>query len=246
MPARRASVLAFDELQGALTAEESPLEAEEPRDRVIPMAEQPFLSVVGHGVATGTPDQCRLQLALNCVADNPADALTMCADLASRAIVAIGEVDLEQCDVATVGLSVQDFFDKREQRVTTKVAIYQLEVSLQPVSGAGRILEALGTTVGDALQVNGFQLSVRDPEPLRSEARRLAVQDAAKKAVDLSQAAGIRLGTIPALEDDPARPRVGVMRTMAFAAASSGQGVPIEQGEVSAVCSITITYAIES
>jgi uncharacterized protein YggE len=210
------------------------------------MPEQPFLSVIGHGVATGTPDQCRLQLALNCVADNPADALTMCADLASKAIAAIGEIDLEQCDVQTVGLSVQDFFDKKDQRVTAKVAIYQLEVSLQPVSGAGSILAVLSTTVGDALQVNGLQLSIRDPEPLRSEARRLAVQDAAKKANDLSQAAGIRLGTILTLEDDPARPRTGVVRSMAFAAASSGHGVPIEQGEVSAVSSITISYAILS
>ena len=227
------------------TAEESPFEVEELRDSVVPMAEQPFLSVVGTGVATGVPDQCRLQIALNCVADNPADALTMCAELASKAIAAIGEVELEQGDVQTVGISVQDFFDKREQRVAAKVGIYQLDVRLQPIVGVGSILEVLGTIAGDSLQVNGFQLSVRDPEPLRSEARRSAVRDATRKASELSQAAGIRLGSILTLEDDNARSWPGVARTMAFAASSSGQALPIEPGEVSAVSSVTITYAID-
>jgi uncharacterized protein YggE len=161
------------------------------------------------------------------------------------AIAAVGEVHVEQRDVQTVGLSVHEYHDQSNQRVTAKIGTYQLEVTVRPVDGVGSILAALGTSAGDALQVRGIQLSVRDPEPLRSDARRLAVEDAQKKAVELSQAAGIRLGAILAIEDDNARSRVPQVRYARAMAASSGPTVPIEPGEVSAVSTIMITYAIE-
>ncbi len=197
------------------------------------------------GLATGIPDQCKLQISLNCIDENAADALTKCGEIASLAIAAIGDVNIEQQDVQTVGLSVHDYHDQSKQRVTAKIGTYQLEVTIRPVDGVGSILAAVGSAVGDALLIRGIQLSVRDPEPLRSEARRLAVEDARKKAVELSHAAGIRLGAILALEDDSAQSRIPQVRYARVMAASSNPTVPIEPGEVSVVSSITITYAIE-
>jgi uncharacterized protein YggE len=207
------------------------------------MADQPQLKVVGTGIATGTPDQCRLQIALNCTTDEAAAALSTCAELASQAIAAIGAVDGAQCDVQTVGISVQDHFDQRQQRVTSKVGTYQLQVTVRPIDSVGSVLTALGVTAGDALAVRGLQLGVRDPEPLRSEARRLAVEDARRRAVELSQAAGIRLGPIVALEDGAAPQSPTVWRARAMAA-SAPSDVPVEPGEVSAHSAVTITYAI--
>jgi uncharacterized protein YggE len=207
--------------------------------------EQPFIAVIGTGVATGIPDQCNLQVALNYMADNAADALTNCVDLASMAIAAVREVDVEQHDVQTTGLSLQDYFDQGKQRVTARIATYLLEVTVRPVDGVGSILAALGASAGDALQIRGIRLSIHDPEPLRSEARRLAVGDAQRKAVELSQAAGIRLGTILALEDDGFQSRVPMPRRAMAVSASLNSGVPIEPGEVSAVSTIMVTYAIE-
>ena len=207
------------------------------------MPDQPQLTVVGTGVATGTPDQCQLQIALNCVTDDAAIALTTCGELATKAIAAIGDVDGAQCDVQTVGISVQDFFDKTQQRVTAKVGTYQLQVTVRPLEGVGSILTALGATAGDALALRGFQLGVRDPTPLRSEARRRAVEDARTRAGELAQAAGVRLGSILSLEDG-AGARAPAVRTMTMSAASAAD-VPIAAGEVSAVSTITMTYAIE-
>jgi hypothetical protein len=208
--------------------------------------DQPHVVVTGRGVATGTPDQCRLQIALNCMAETAAEALARCADMGTLAIAAIGEVEVDQREVRTMGLSVGDFFDKVEGRVTARIGTYQLEVTIQPVDGVGGILTALASSVGDVLQVHGIELAVREPEPLRSEARRLAVQDAKTKAVELSEEAGIRLGSILALEDDAAR--AGNMpspRRAMTMAAQSAASVPIEPGEVSTTSTVTLTYAIE-
>jgi uncharacterized protein YggE len=207
------------------------------------VADQPQLKVVGAGVATGTPDQCQLQIALTCMAGEAAAALSACAELAAQAIVAIEEVDGARCDVQTVGISVQDFFDQSDQRVTAKIGTYQLQVIVRPIDSAGGVLTALGAVAGDALAVRGFQLGVRDPEPLRSEARRRAVEDAKRRASELSEAADIRLGPIVALEDGGAAPGQTGWRAMAMSVGASS-AVPIEPGEVSASSTVTITYAI--
>jgi uncharacterized protein len=207
--------------------------------------EQPYVAVSGTGVATGIPDQCNLQVALNYMAADAADALTHCADIASMVIAAVREVDVEQRDVQTTGLSLQDHFDQSKQRVTARIATYLLDVTVRPVEGVGRILAALGTSAGDALQVRGIRLSIHDPEPLKREARRLAVGDAQRKALELSQAAGLRLGTILSLEEDGIQSRVPLPRRAMPMSASMASGVPIEPGEVSAVSTVTVTYAIE-
>ena len=127
--------------------------------------------------------------------------------------------------------------------MTAKMGTYQLQVTVRPIEGVGSVLVALGAVAGDALAVRGFELGVRDPEPLRSRARRLAVEDATRRAGELSEAAGIRLGPIVALEDGAAaQPQTG-WRTMAMAASASST-VPIEAGEVSASSTVTLTYAI--
>jgi uncharacterized protein len=207
------------------------------------VVEQAHLTVVGSGVAAGAPDQCQLQVALTCMTDDSAGALSTCAELASKAIAAIGEVDGAQCDVQTTGISVQDFFDKSHQRVTAKVGTYELRITVRPIDSVGSTLTALGAVAGDALAVRGFQLGVRDPEPLRSEARRLAVEDAKRRAVELSSAAGVGLGSLLSLEDGagsfPPSPRRAT--TMSFSTAAD---VPIHGGEVSASSSVTMTYAI--
>jgi uncharacterized protein len=209
------------------------------------MAKAPFIAVTGTGVATGTPDQCKLQVALNSMRETAASALTVCAEMVSAAITAVRSVPVEHSTVETTGLSLHDWFDKDQRRVTARVATYQLEIEVRPVDSIGAILAALAASAGDALQVQGIHLTVRDSEPLRREARHMAVEDARRKATELSHSAGVRLGSILSIEDDNSRPQVSyrlAARTMSATAASN---IPIEPGEVSAVSSILITYAIE-
>jgi len=205
--------------------------------------EQPHLVVTGTGVASGTPDECRLHVALHHMAESAADALDATADLATRALAALAAVGVEHCEARTVGLSLQDVFDQSEQKVTARIGTYQLDVVIRPVDATGKVLQVLSSTVGDGLQVRGLQLGLRDPEPLRAEARRLAVADAQRRAEELSDAAGVRLGAILSIADETASP--GIPRAALRPMAATAMPVPIEGGDVSAASTVTLTYAIE-
>lgn len=210
------------------------------------MAEQRTIAVTGTGLAIGSPDQCRLHISLNHLAESAADALETTADLATKAIAGLADVDTDQCEVRTVGLSVQDYFDQAQQKVTAHVGSYQLNLIVRPIDETGRVLAALSSAVGDALQIRGINLTIDDPEPLKSQARRAAVHDARKKATEIAEEAGVRLGSILTIQDETAGSVNSVQRFMPMSANVAPASVPIEAGSVSVSSAVTLIYAMEA
>jgi uncharacterized protein len=208
------------------------------------MAEQSTIAVTGSGLASGSADQCRVHISLSYLAETAADALTVTAEIATKAMAALADTEVEQCEVRTVGLSVQDFFDKAQQKVTAHVGSYQLEVIIRPIDATGGILGSLSSAVSDALQIRGINLTIEDPEPLRSQARRLAIQDAKKKAAEIAEEMGVELGKVLSIQDQYAGP-VNFVQTTARSAMPMPANVPIEAGSVSATSAVTLTYAID-
>jgi uncharacterized protein YggE len=206
------------------------------------MAKKPTIAVTGIGLASGSPDQCRIHISLNHLAETAADALTVTAELATKAIAIFG--DTEQCDVRTAGLSVQDFFDQAQQKVTAHVGSYQLEVIVMPIEAAGVVLSSLSSAVGDALQIRGINLTIDDPEPLRRQSRRLAIQDAKAKASEIAEEMGVELGDVLSIQDQQAAGPISYVQATARAAMPMSGNVPIEGGNVSASSVVTLIYAI--
>lgn len=208
------------------------------------MLEPGHISVNGVGTANGTPDQCRLQIALNHMADSAADALSGTSEMASRAIAALTRLTSENDEVHTMGLSVQEFYDQATQKVTAHVGSYRMDVLVRPIERAGEVLSGLAATVGDGFQVRGIDLSLQDPETLKSQARRMAVQDAKRRAVEMTDEAGVKLGDLISIEDENSLAGNG-RRAIPMSSAYSGAHFPIEGGNVSMVSAVTLTYAIE-
>jgi uncharacterized protein len=207
--------------------------------------QQPTICVTGTGLASGSPDQCLIRISLNHSADSAADAVATTAELATRAIAALEDLRIDRCDVRTTGLSVQDFFDKTQQRVTAHIGSYQLEVTVSPLDEAGTVFASLTSAIGDALQIRGISLTLEDPEPIKSEARRLAIRDATKKAGEMADELGVRLGTIISVQDQPTG-RVGVAQpaSMAMSGNAGATTVPLEPGSVSASSVVFLTYLL--
>jgi uncharacterized protein YggE len=207
------------------------------------MADERTLVVVGTGSARGTPDQCVLNLSFNGMGTTPAETLNLCSGAAEAAIEAAVAQGVARGDVRTVGLSVQDYFDQAERKVTARIGSYQLEVVVRSLDDVGRVLGVLSEAAGDAFQVRSLQLGMKDVVPMQKAARREAVLDARAKAHDLAETAGLQLGEILSLEDND---RSGHQPIRVTAASHSTASLPIEGGQVSVVTSVTITYAIST
>jgi hypothetical protein len=184
------------------------------------------------------------------MAGTAGEAVTQVSEVVTQALAALRDEGTAASDMRTTNLTVQDFFDQREQRVTARIASYQLEVTVRRPDDVGRILGSLTEAVGDSFQIRGLQLTLGNPEPLRRTARRLAVEDARTKAAELAEAAGVHLGAILSIEERTA-PRPGTGFGQAFGSTAGAAGpmvvppVPVEPGMLSVTSWVALTYALD-
>ncbi len=120
--------------------------------------DQRVIVVVGQGSESGTPDRCALHLALNVMAESTADAFSRVAALANRVVDALRQRGVPEHDMQTQTVSLQDFFDQKEQKVTARVGTFALQVTV-PVGEVGPHLGAVADVAGDSLQVRGLVLT---------------------------------------------------------------------------------------
>jgi len=211
------------------------------------MAQPAQVAVVGEGTVDGIPDRCIVHAALNAMADTVADAVSRVGVLSSQVSDSLKTTGLAPADLRTTGLSVQDFFDQGKQRVTARVASYQLEITIRQLSKLDEHLTGLVTVAGDALQIRALRLAITDAEPLRKEARVQAMDDARRRATELAETAGGRLGRIVSIDEGSSGtgpPYRG------FAARTSASGPPVathlqlEPGSLTVSCSVAVTYEL--
>src|ERR1700688_2484315 len=98
------------------------------------MVDPARLSVVGEGTVDGVPDRCIVHAALNVMADTVADAISRVGILSSQVSESLKTTGLAPADLRTTGLSVQDFFDQSKQKVTARVASYQLQITIRQLT----------------------------------------------------------------------------------------------------------------
>ncbi len=184
-----------------------------------------------------------LHLALNVMAQTVSDAFSRVAALANQVVDALHQRGVPEEDMQTQTVSLQDFFDQKEQKVTARVGTYALQVSV-PVGDVGPHLGAVADVAGDSLQVRGLVLTMSDPEPLLTIARRRAVEDARARAEQLAEAAQVRLGSILSIEEGGGRGlRLGPQKVSFTPMAASA--VPVEPGSAWVNVFVTLTFGLE-
>lgn len=106
----------------------------------------------------------------------------------------------------------------------------------------GEILDALFQS--GANQMSGLRFDVSDPGPLRDEARRLAVEDARRKAEILAEAAGVRLGApLTIIEGGAgAAPQFRPQADMAMSRAAETTVLP---GSHTLAAQVTVTWSLD-
>ena len=205
----------------------------------------PTLTMTGIGEARARPDVAVGRIGVVTQAATPRDALNDNNRAMDAVLAALKEQGIAQKDLQTSSFNVTPRYDYGEDRSPPRVDGYeasnQLAVTVRDLDKLGSILDQ-AVSVGSN-QIVGVEFGLDKPEPVRDEARRLAVRDAVRKARLYAEEAGVQLGPIHFIaertEIRPPTPRLGQMRATAEAAA-----VPIEEGEHAVEIEVTMTWII--
>ena len=234
VPDMRIVILACLSLAFSLAAQ--PLAAQEP-------GPQRGLTVVGTGEVRAKPDLAVVRLGVVSQAATARAALDANNEAMAALLGALERQQIAERDVQTSQFVVQPRYQHDpEGRDPPRIDGY--EVSNQ-VAVTVRDLDRLGEVLDEAVSVGsnnilGVEFGLADPEPRRDEARRLAVEDARRKAEIYAEAAGLALGPVRSISEEvrPGPPQP--VYRMATAEAS----VPIAEGEQAITIEVTVNWDI--
>lgn len=213
-------------------------------------AKAAVITVSAEGTASVVPDMAVIDLTVLREADTAREALDANTKAMNEVLAALKEDGIEDRDMQTSNFSIQPrwVYPKNDDGTQTpKISGYQVTngvtVRIRDLKRLGDILDTSIT-----LGVNqGGQISFTNdkPDETIAQARKNAVTNARKKAEEMAEAAGVKLGRITSMsEQSYARPmpmaRGDMMKLQAEAAS-----VPVAAGENEYSVSVSMSFEIE-
>lgn len=205
-------------------------------------AASPVISVSGTGVAFGTPDLAVLEVGVSVYGEDVRTAMAEADELMSAVRDAVIAAGVTPADVRTTSLNV--WRDERtNQDGEVVIDRYQVshsyQVQVRDVDAVGEVLAA--AVEAGANSIGGISFTIADPVALATEARELAMADAAATAGQLAALAGVSLGPVTAISELGPRPAGAPMGARYEMAALSS----VEGGQLAVSVTVDVSYAID-
>lgn len=222
-------------------------------------SEKSSFAVVGTGKVTVTPTIATTTFTVQEKGDTQEQAKNAANDKQNQAIQILTSLGIKKGDIKTTSFTVtQNYEDStvpnaqpmlypRPQTVQKGyIATATTQVKAEKVDQLNQAIDKI-TALG--INVGGVEYTLADQETYKAQAVRMAVEDAKKKAQELSKAAGFRLGKIVTIQD--LDQQNGIIQPMAFSAKTgatenSDTSTNLEPGSNEVTSRISITYSIKN
>jgi hypothetical protein len=217
----------------------------------INQAAQPPLrtvSVSGAGTAYLVPDIAYIYVGVHTEKPSASDAVTENNTQTQTMIEALRDFGIDAKDIRTTNFSIwpQERYDPLTGTPTgekTYVVDNTVYVTVRDLDKLGDLLDTV--VAAGANTVNSIQFDVADKDEALKDARAEAVKDAAEKAKELADAAGVQLGEVQTIGfyDNVSYP---VFEGKGGGGADVAQAaVPIQPGQLTFTVNVNVTYMIK-
>jgi len=206
------------------------------------LAQGAVVEVTGVGEVAAAPDMAVLQVGVGVEAARAEDAVRQMAERQAAVLERIAALGIAPRDMQSSQMTLNPVWDQGQgspRAVRGYIARSVVTVRVRDLLVLGKLLDV---AVRDgATEFGGLRFMLADPAPAEAAARAAAVRDAAVKAGQMAQAAGLALGPVPRLEERGG----GGVAPVEMMAARVGTDVPIAPGEVTVRVEIGAVYTLE-
>lgn len=202
--------------------------------------------VTGEGSAVVPPDQAETSLGITITRPTVSDAQTEANRVTNAISQALKDNGVGDKDIKTANYSVYPEYDYSEGRQRARG--YTVTASLQvKITDFAKLNQAIDSAVAlGANQIGGINFTLSDEAKAAAEdqAREEAVKQAKTKAESLAKAAGIRLGKLVNVQENPTAYPIPLYRTMEAKAVDAAPTGPtqIEPGSTEVRLIVTLSY----
>lgn len=204
------------------------------------------IRVTGEGEATAPPDLATVQTGVVTQASGAKEALAANNTAMEKILTVLKEHEVAPNDVQTSRINVRPLHERsRDGQQHPKIVAYEvtneLQIRVRQLSRLGTVLDAL--VQAGSNQLSGVSLDVADPKSLLDEARRKAIADARHRAQLYAREAGIRVGKVRSISEQPIR--TPQPRYLARGTAEMASSVPVAIGEKEFHVTVEVEFGIE-
>lgn len=203
------------------------------------------ITITATEAISAIPDMAQISLGVEAAENSSAAALRAIRDNMNTIFAVLEELETEQRDMQTNGLSLQPLYERRNDQRQPRIIGYSarngLNIRVRDLERLGSILDALAGA--GANTINGVSFGLSDTAALMDEARRNAIRAAHERAQLYAQALDLRLGPVLSIQEGgtrTARPRAMALAEPAMEISS----MPVAQGELSLSATVTLVYQL--
>jgi len=232
-PRRCGAVLLAAAILGA------PLQAQAQQPQSAPEAR---VIVTGEGSVTVPPDYAQIRSGVTTRANTARAATDANSKLMAAVTAALLDAGVAQKDIQTSQFSVQPIYVQQtnaEAKLTGFSVSNQISVDIRQLDKLGEVLDRLVTA--GATDVGNIAFLHADTSKVLDQAREGAIADARRKAEIYAHAAGVNLGGVTWITEEPAYQPPLPMGAMRAAAPAS---VPIAVGQDTLQVRVTVGFDI--
>ncbi len=213
-----------------------------------PIDNPPVISVMAEGKVSTPPDIAYMSFGITTGRQPSAKAATdVIKKNMAQILAAIKDVGVLEKDISTESFYLSPEYDYTTSGQVPRgfQASQMLRVKVRDLDKVGDVL-TVATNAG-ANQAGGITFTVDNPDELKAQARKIAIEKAKAKATTLAQNLGMSLGRMTAFNEDGGYNYPMPMARANYAVGEDAMGqksLEIPAGEQEIVTNVTISYEL--
>ncbi len=156
------------------------------------------ITATGEATVSASPDQATLTVSVSNTASNAIDASSQNAVLTSSVISALRAVMAGSDTLQTVAYSLSQNYNN-QGLPTGFTATNTIQVTTADLTSPGKLIDT--ATQAGASRVQGLSFGLKDSQPLRAQALKLAAGQAQVQVQAIANGLGVKLGNVIAASD---------------------------------------------
>lgn len=194
----------------------------------------PF-TVTAEGKVTAVPDVAQITLGFTTSGSSVSQVQNLANQTINNVSAAVKKLGIGESDIKTTNYNLRQDYERKGNYVID----VNLTVKVKDFAKLNQVIDA--ATANGANQVGGLNFTFDDPEKFQSQARKIAIANAKKKAAEIAGESGITLGRlINVSENSGSYPRP--MAIMSAAEKDSITPTQVEPGSSEITSSVTLSY----
>ena len=208
------------------------------------------IRVLGRATVEVAPDFVVVRVGVSTRAANPTAALDQNSAAATKILQFAKTFGIDQSDIRTDSVNLTPVF----KQVRDRDGNFRQEPDGYGASNTVRVklkdISRLGTFMREVLDqgatnIGGVQFGIHDPEKASDDVRRMALEDARRKARQLAEVANVKLGLVQEISQPPRTTYHAPTQFAADAPVARFGEVPIAAGNLQLTAEVDVTWTIE-